>query len=57
MLPLPYPAVLQVAFQSLFATFAEKQKATRPKRWDMLEVQFVGAPGTSEPKLFEVFCK
>ncbi|KXZ54593.1 hypothetical protein GPECTOR_4g658 [Gonium pectorale] len=42
---------LQAAFQKLFQTFAEKQKATRPKRWDMMEWNHV-----DERVGIEVFC-
>ncbi|GIL83222.1 hypothetical protein Vretimale_11270 [Volvox reticuliferus] len=42
---------LQEAFQKLFQTFAEKQKAQRPKRWDMMEWRH-----TSEDIGIEVFC-
>ncbi|GIL52862.1 hypothetical protein Vafri_8631 [Volvox africanus] len=42
---------LQEAFQKLFQTFAEKQKAQRPKRWDMMEWRH-----TNEDIGFEVFC-
>ncbi|KAG2436102.1 hypothetical protein HYH02_011612 [Chlamydomonas schloesseri] len=42
---------LQAAFQKLFQTFAEKQKATRPKRWDMMEWRH-----TDEHVGVEIFC-
>lgn len=46
---------LSDAFVALFQTFAAKQKAERPKRWDMMEVRFVGqAP--QELAHFEAFC-
>lgn len=47
---------LQGAFQQLLQSFADKQKATRPKRWDMMEVHFAGAPQSAEPQRFELFC-
>ncbi|GFR49047.1 hypothetical protein Agub_g11072 [Astrephomene gubernaculifera] len=42
---------LQAAFQQLFQTFAEKQKAQRPKRWDMMEWRHV-----TDQVGMEVFC-
>ncbi|PNW83148.1 hypothetical protein CHLRE_06g308600v5 [Chlamydomonas reinhardtii] len=42
---------LQVAIQKLFQTFAEKQKAQRPKRWDMMEWQH-----KDEQVGIEIFC-
>ncbi|KAI8464191.1 MAG: hypothetical protein J3K34DRAFT_396805 [Monoraphidium minutum] len=49
---------LDAAFQQLLKTFAEKQKAERPKRWEMLEVRFKGDSATpgGGVDLFEVFC-
>ncbi|KAK9819354.1 hypothetical protein WJX74_009624 [Apatococcus lobatus] len=44
------------ALDNLLQTFAEKQKAERPKRWKMMEYRYKGAPGESGIDLFELFC-
>ena len=56
-------AELKAALALLLATFAEKAKAERPKRWQSLEYKFRGGDGeegnSSTPPgiaLFEVFC-
>lgn len=46
---------LDAALTELLKTFAEKQKAARPKRWDMMEQRFGGNGGESGGvDLFEV---
>lgn len=47
---------LDASFATLLQTFADKQKAERPKRWDMMEYRFKGDPAQNELELFEVFC-
>lgn len=47
---------LDAALQQLFKTFAEKQKAERPRRWEMMEVRFKGDAAAGGFDLFEVFC-
>ena len=54
-------AELKAALALLLATFAEKAKAERPKRWQSLEYKFRSGDeeGNSTPPgiaLFEVFC-
>lgn len=39
---------LSGSIQSLLETFAEKQKAERPKRWNMMEYKLKGAVGGSK---------
>ena len=36
-------------------TFADKAKAERPRRWELLEVAWKGGGG-AEPELFELVC-
>ncbi|GBF87559.1 hypothetical protein Rsub_00270 [Raphidocelis subcapitata] len=43
---------LDAALQQLLKTFAEKQAAERPRRWDMMEVAFSGGGIDT----LEVFC-
>jgi hypothetical protein len=45
-------AQLDKAFNGLMATFAEKAQATRPRRWDSLELVLFGDDGTQ----LDVFC-
>jgi hypothetical protein len=53
---------LKAALALLLATFAEKAKAERPKRWQSLEYKFKNDDGSDESTtppgiaLFEVFC-
>ncbi|KIY95390.1 hypothetical protein MNEG_12573 [Monoraphidium neglectum] len=48
---------LDSAIKQLLTTFAEKQKAERPRRWEMMEVRFKGDPAAAGGiDLLEVFC-
>ncbi|KAK9813628.1 hypothetical protein WJX73_000760 [Symbiochloris irregularis] len=47
---------LQSAVKALLQTFAEKQKAERPKRYKSMEYRLTGAPEDQGLKQLEVFC-
>lgn len=47
---------LDGAFNALLQTFATKQKAERPKRYDMMEIKFKGDAEKGELEYLEVFC-
>lgn len=47
--------VLDASFKKLLATFAEKAKAERPKRWEMMECRFKGS-GQQAMQLMEFYC-
>lgn len=47
---------LDAAFKQLLATFAEKAKAERPKRWEMMELRFKGTPAEASLQLMEFYC-
>lgn len=47
---------LDASFQSLFKTFAEKQQAERPKRWDMMEYRYKGNGNDDAVSYIEFFC-
>lgn len=50
-------AQLRESVQSLLKTFAEKQKAERPKRWDMMEYRLSGEEAAAVGlRLLEVMC-
>lgn len=49
-------ARLSEALTGVMQTFAEKQKAERPKRWPALEYVFKGDPAACEIEHLEVFC-
>jgi len=44
------------SIKSLLETFAAKQKAERPKRWDMMEYRYKGDPDGVGVEYLEVFC-
>ncbi|CAD7704296.1 unnamed protein product, partial [Ostreobium quekettii] len=44
------------SIQALIKTFAEKQEAERPKRWDMMEYRYKSEGADDAVSLFEVFC-
>ena len=44
---------LDAAFKKLLETFAEKAKAQRPKRWDMMECRFKGTTDEQALQLIE----
>ena len=48
-------AELEAALNALLATFADKAKAERPRRWPMMEVAWKGGGG-AEPELLELVC-
>lgn len=41
---------------ALLKTFADKQKAERPKRWEAMDFKFRGSPQSDDLERFEVFC-
>ncbi|WIA18135.1 hypothetical protein OEZ85_009611 [Tetradesmus obliquus] len=47
---------LDADLAKLLQTFADKQAAKRPKRWDMMEVRFKGPEAGSGLELLELFC-
>lgn len=47
---------LQTSTTALLETFAAKQKAERPKRWDIMEYSFRGDPALNQIAYFEVAC-
>lgn len=49
-------ARLGEALTGVMQTFAEKQKADRPKRWPALEYVFKGDPAARDIEYLEVFC-
>ena len=48
-------AELEDALNALLKTFADKAKAERPRRWEMMEVAWKGGGG-AEPELLELVC-
>ncbi|KAL4441296.1 hypothetical protein ABPG77_011533 [Micractinium sp. CCAP 211/92] len=55
-LPPSEAARLSTALTGVMQTFADKQKAERPKRWPALEYVFMGDPAAREIEHLEVFC-
>ncbi|KAK9807576.1 hypothetical protein WJX72_003139 [[Myrmecia] bisecta] len=47
---------LSGSITKLIQTFAAKQKAERPKRWEMMEYRFKGKPSEQELEYLELFC-
>lgn len=55
-LPAEEAARLQGAIGTTLQTFAEKQKAERPKRWPSMEYKFKGDAAARQVEYLEVFC-
>ncbi|GMH35184.1 hypothetical protein BSKO_03052 [Bryopsis sp. KO-2023] len=47
---------LQAQFDALLKTFAEKQAAERPKRWEAMEYRFVDEESKGAVSRIEMFC-
>ncbi|KAF6256594.1 hypothetical protein COO60DRAFT_1270532 [Scenedesmus sp. NREL 46B-D3] len=47
---------LDAELAKLLQTFADKQAAKRPRRWDMMEVSFSGPEAGQGLELIELFC-